>query len=146
MIRNGFVSNSSSSSFIVVGKKEDCIAGMDNIINYIENNPDCNIIIFPQKDLSDGDNVFTPTKEQKEFLIKNKEEILEKFGWRDSMAVVDPLLYTEDRYENNIGEFIHVPLKESLQDVMIYTGEADYYSFKSDTPIDDFVEYFVYGY
>lgn len=140
MIRSGFVSNSSSSSFIIVGKKENCVKDIDEFFERIEANPDSNVVIIPDKEMYDGDNVFCPTKKQIEWLVKNKNDIKNEIGWRNFKAIFDPIYNEEvESYDN---PFIDVDLDVNLKDVGIVEVEKDYCSFNEYTPYEDFKYYF----
>lgn len=138
MIRNGFVSNSSSSSFIITGKRGNFIEGIDNIIEYIEKNPDSNILIILDKEMGDGINVFTPTTKIKKWLIRFKKPIIKEFGWRESIAIIDPLSMTEPDNYNYMTVDLDIPLK----DVGIVEVDQDYRAFSAKTTLEDFLYYF----
>lgn len=72
-VRTGFVSNSSSSSFLLLVKdaRANVMDWTPDIISYMEKNPDDDVLVIG-KSLSDGYDIFVPNKKMREFLIKNK--------------------------------------------------------------------------
>lgn len=72
-VRTGFVSNSSSSSFLLLVKdaRANIMDWTPDIICYMEKNPDDDVLVIG-KSLSDGYDIFVPNKKMREFLIKNK--------------------------------------------------------------------------
>lgn len=72
-VRTGFVSNSSSSSFLLLVKdaRANVMDWTPDIISYMEKNPDDDVLVIG-KSLLDGYDIFVPNKKMREFLIKNK--------------------------------------------------------------------------
>lgn len=138
MIRNGFVSNSSSSSFVIVGKKENCIEDIEEFFSKIEKDPDVRIIFISGKTMSDGDNVFIPSKDQIKWLIDYKEEIIKFEQWRDFKAIISPLYAEDEEYSFFIKADIDIPLKE----VGVIEVDKDYRSFDKNTTEEDLEEFF----
>lgn len=56
-VRNGFVSNSSSSSFILCYNKNEVLEGPEAIISYIQENPNKRLVFFGQE-INEGDDIF----------------------------------------------------------------------------------------
>lgn len=82
-IRNGFVSNSSSSSFIINFDYE--MEDDQVLLDYIEENPDTKIIVaMPYRDA-----VFELTNKMKEWLLNNKELFLNRTGYTSHYFVGD---------------------------------------------------------
>lgn len=139
MIRNGFISNSSSSSFIIVGKKNDCVEDICEFFNRLEADPDVRVVFAAGKEMSEGDNVFIPTPTQIKWMLKNKEAIINEESWREFMAVFHPLYFDESQ---GYTRFIKPDIDVSLKDVGIAEVDVDYRSFNKQTPLSDFVEFF----
>lgn len=89
-VRYKFISNSSSSSFVITAKKENAIVGWENIIKAIKENLERDIVIIGNE-LAEGDDVFHPTMKQKGWILASEEEILEKFWWKDICALIEPI-------------------------------------------------------
>lgn len=78
IVRVGFVSNSSSSSFMMTLKdKSYVLRGIHEIISYIKNNPDKGILILGSE-LSEGIDAFIPDKEMKDFILKNQDRFIDR--------------------------------------------------------------------
>lgn len=75
--RNGFVSNSSSSSFILVYNKSNVIKDLNEIVNYVKSNPDT-LPIFCGIDLGDGQDIFTLTSEEESLIRKFPDRFIAK--------------------------------------------------------------------
>lgn len=138
MIRNGFVSNSSSSSFVIVGKKENCIEDIEEFFSKIEKDSDVRVIFISGKTMCDGDNVFIPSKDQIKWLIDYKEEIIKFEQWRDFKAIISPLYAEDEEYSFFIKADIDIPLKE----VGVIEVDKDYRSFDKNTTEEDLEEFF----
>ena len=112
-IRQGFVSNSSSSSFIIIGKEINILDVKFNILKEKE-------IIALGKSLNDGQDVFkVKTVEQLAFL-----KALKKIG-NDDFIFFDSCAFDSDSYS---GELKNIPQDGKLK---YYTGEKDYHSSES---------------
>lgn len=131
-IRSGFVSNSSSSSFIVVGKRDDCVVGIDKIYERLEKNPDEKPLFISSVELYDGQNVFTIRGKIKEWFMKYRDSVEQREFW-NAIAVFNPLYY-EESYGNFITPDIDIPLK----DLGVIEVNQDHHSFDSDTTEEDF--------
>lgn len=68
-IRNGFVSNSSSSSFILVYDKSGVIDNLNEIVDYVKANPNTYPIFFGDE-LNEGNDTFILTPEQEALIRK----------------------------------------------------------------------------
>lgn len=77
-IRNGFVSNSSSSSFLLVYDRDNSvISGAENIVNYIKEHPNEELYLYGG-DLSDGVDFFLLEGEMKREILSYPESFIKK--------------------------------------------------------------------
>ena len=74
-IRNGFVSNSSSSSFILAYEKDSKLVGGEAILNYVRENP-LEPILFHFGETGEGDDIFEPTEDMKSMMRKYSADFL----------------------------------------------------------------------
>lgn len=74
-IRNGFVSNSSSSSFILAYEKDSKLVGGEAILNYVRENPS-EPILFHFGETGEGDDIFEPTEDMKSMMRKYSADFL----------------------------------------------------------------------
>lgn len=78
-VRAGFVSNSSSSSFMIALKdKPHILNDIYEIISYIKDNPDKDILILGLE-LSEGIDAFIPDKEMKDFILENQDSFIDSY-------------------------------------------------------------------
>lgn len=77
--RAGFVSNSSSSSFMMtLEDKSHVLRDIYEIISYIKDNPDKDILILGPE-LSEGIDAFIPDKEMKNFILENQDRFIDNY-------------------------------------------------------------------
>lgn len=103
-IRDGFVSNSSSSSFMVtVEDKSKVLQDTYEVMAFLKTNPEKDLMIIGPS-LSEGLDVFVPDEAMKKFILDNSSAILSNYsGW---IGLVDfhkleddhPLDYVPGRY------------------------------------------------
>lgn len=94
-IRNGFVSNSSSSSFIL--GCNNAPLNRAQTVEYLKTNPDANILVVGAS-ISDGDDIFFLDKRMIDFILDHEERFLASFAeWR---AYVDPTKFVLDVRES----------------------------------------------
>lgn len=81
-IRTGFVSNSSSTSFVVtVEDGSHILRDTYEVISFIQKNPEKDIMIIGPS-ISDGHDIFVPDKTMKESIISNKSLLFSHYpGW-----------------------------------------------------------------
>ena len=80
--RAGFVSNSSSSSFMVtVEDKTQVLQDTYEVIAFLKANPEKDLMIIGPS-LSEGMDVFVPDEAMKKFILENSSSILSSYpGW-----------------------------------------------------------------
>ena len=94
-IRNGFVSNSSSSSFIL--GCSNAPLNRAQTVEYLKTNPGANILVVGAS-ISDGDDIFFLDKRMIDFILDHEERFLASFAeWR---AYVDPTKFVFDVRES----------------------------------------------
>ena len=106
-IRAGFVSNSSSSSFIITVKdKTQVLQDTYEIIAFLKANPDKDLMIIGSS-LSEGMDVFVPDETMKAFILDNSSAILCKYS--EWIGLVDSKILNNDCSLNYIpGRFYDI--------------------------------------
>ena len=100
-IRHGFVSNSSSSSFIICEKA--CIKDREKIREYIKNNDTC---VGFYEDLNDGDGVFFEIKKTlRDKIIEHFDEIKDLFTIEDNFHYLNGETITSDMVGCTISDW-----------------------------------------
>ena len=100
-IRNGFVSNSSSSSFIICEKA--CIKDREKIREYIKNNDTC---VGYYENLNDDDGVFFEIKKTlRDKIIEHFDEIKDLFTIEDNFHYLNGETITSDMVGCTISDW-----------------------------------------
>ena len=100
-IRNGFVSNSSSSSFIICEKA--CIKDREEIREYLKNNDTC---VGYYEDLNDSDGVFFEIKKTlRDKIIEHFDEIKDLFTIEDNFHYLNGETITSDMVGCTISDW-----------------------------------------
>jgi len=126
-IRNGFVSNSSSSSFVIIGKSVEFPKKYRSGIYCIG------------RDLNDGDDVFKLTKYMHK-LVNSKSFLKDKKDFFDKVQFIEGFYHDEYIHEFKFD-------KSKFPDgYTLYSGECDYNSTKDlekfiDLYLDDINQY-----
>ena len=95
-IRFGFVSNSSSSSFIILGSST---APLDRVqtVELLKTNPDARILVVGAS-MNEGNDIFFLDRERVDFILDHEERFLASFAeWK---AYVDPVKFIPDPRES----------------------------------------------
>lgn len=100
-IRKGFVSNSSSSSFIICEKA--CIKDREKIREYLKNNDTC---VGYYENLNDGDGVFFEIKKTlRDKIIEHFDEIKDLFTIEDNFHYLNGETITSDMVGCTISDW-----------------------------------------
>ena len=100
-IRNGFVSNSSSSSFIIC--KKACIKDREEIREYLKNNDTC---VGYYENLNDYDGVFFEIKKTlRDKIIEHFDEIKDLFTIEDNFHYLNGETITSDMVGCTISDW-----------------------------------------
>lgn len=137
IIRNGFVSNSSSSSFIIAGMRGDCTDNIYEIYSRLEKDPTERPFFISSRELSDGINAFTIEGNLRDWFLKYKDKIIDKERWNPT-AFFNSVLFDEVGY----GELLNLDVDISLKDLSIMEFEMDHHSFDDDTTEEDFKDFY----
>lgn len=124
-IRNGFVSNSSSSSFLVAYDKSKILTKPEDIVRYIDENPR-NEITF-KSDGNDGWDFFTLDMHQKNYLLNHKERFI-KYN-QGTVSYTDYGDWDEEYVEGKEYPKVRIPMVQALTEV--YRCQADEYEYKT---------------
>lgn len=158
MIRQGFVSNSSSSSFILVYEEDKKLTGGKEIVEFIQENPNENIILKGQE-LSEGDDIFELTSSHKVEILKYPERftanVQEIYNWEEKKYTPATAYYGKSaglfqvpfswdtETPNNFKETLR---KDLGQDVIMKEVFIDNQSLNSDYyDEEDFKERYIIG-
>ena len=78
MIRNGFVSNSSSSSFIISYNRDNVIKGAEDIVTFIKDklNEDYEMYLYGGSEYGEGDLLFKLEDTHKSLIRKYRDEFI----------------------------------------------------------------------
>lgn len=109
-LRNGFVSNSSSSSFVIAYDKTGILTNPKDIVDYVSNH--LRSSIFFKSDLCEGYDVFSLDMKQKNYLLKHQKRFI-KYNQ-------EPIMVTDWEAESKPGEplpEIEVPAVEAYTKV-----------------------------
>ena len=117
-VRNGFVSNSSSSSFVLAYNKQSVITDPELIVKYIEEHPRREVM-FISDCLFEGQDVFYLSLDQKNYLLNHKKRFIDYN--REPMTITD---YSVDPDENG---------KYPLKTVPHVTAITETYKFNYNT-------------
>lgn len=120
--RSGFVSNSSSSSYVLAYKKDNVITDPKILVEYLEKEPQARFVIKGW-DLGEGDDIFLLTDEHKAYIrrfseqfIKRNEGLVNRERYSDEandwISVTEPYIYA---YLN--ADVLYPLGKEDLSDV-----------------------------
>ena len=132
--RLGFISNSSSSSFVITSLKENAITGWESIIKAIRENPERDIVIIGNE-LYEGVDVFHPTSQQKGWILSFAKEIMKKHWWRDVYAVIEPI--SEDESES---AFLFPESDLPANQLAVIEVDKDYHNTDDNTTQEEFME------
>ena len=124
-IRNGFVSNSSSSSFLVAYDKSKILTKPEDIVRYIDENPR-NEITF-KADANDGWDFFTLDMHQKNYLLNHKERFI-KYN-QGTVPYTDYGDWDEEYVEGKEYPEVQIPRVQALTEV--YRCQSDEYEYRS---------------
>ena len=127
-IRNGFVSNSSSSSFIVSYDKTKVLTDPRDIIDYVDNNLRAEILMHGTE-CCEGDDWFYMDMQQKNYLLKRKGRFC-KFN--KGTHPVTEFIYNEDKDEYESKEAGEAPYIEAYTDVYTFHGYDDEHELNID--------------
>lgn len=129
-IRNGFVSNSSSSSFVLVGQYVGNIIDKEGFdLSRLDFNHK-NYVCFGGS-LSDAEDVMDLTKEMAKYIIDNKDKFLDLDFFDGS--IFETVFFGEDGTDINIENLYNQGYKE----LRVLGGYYDYHSSES---VDDLEE------
>lgn len=115
-IRSGFVSNSSSSSFVLAYDKTGILTNPKDIVEYVDAHPRKNIMFI--SDLADGWDVFELDMKQKNYLLRHKKRFI-KYN-QDPVKTID--------WEADVGEDEDYPEIE-IPAVTAYTKVLSFYHY-----------------
>lgn len=124
--RNGFVSNSSSSSFILAYDKTSILSKPEDIINYIDENLRKEVL-FHGTDCCEGDDWFYMDMTQKNYLLDRKKRF-EKFN-----KGTHPV--TEFYYDEEVDEYKSKEAGEAPY-VEIYTNVYNFHEYNEEYNVD----------
>ena len=128
-IRNGFVSNSSSSSFVLVGKSIGNI--LDDVRFFEEMDFESKEYVCFGGDLFEAQDVMELNKEMCEFIINNTEHF-KNYDYF-SGEVYELVIFSEDSSFFNVKELC----EKGYEELDVMSGYCDYHSSRS---IEDLIE------
>lgn len=137
-IRGGFVSNSSSSSYMISYEDENLLKNSSEIIDYLQNNVEGNLLIIG-RELSDGRDVFRSTPKIREWLLNNRDRVVynanmigiidPKVVWNEKTCSSSPL----DELPGHFYEYESYKIDEDIKkNSNIIFLNVDYASVKDD--------------
>lgn len=132
--RLGFISNSSSSSFVITSLKENAITGWESIIKAIRENPERDIVIIGNE-LYEGVDVFHPTSQQKGWILSFAKDIMKKHWWRDVYAVIEPISENKSK-----SAFLFPESDLPANQLAVIEVDKDYHSTDDNTTQEEFME------
>lgn len=94
-IRNGFVSNSSSSSFLLAYDKTQVITNPADLVELLKKDPHCKVLMRGW-DLGEGDDIFTLSEGQKTLIRKFAKKFIQV-----NSGLVERTVYSWDEDEDN---------------------------------------------
>ena len=134
--RTGFVSNSSSCSYIIYYNDGGYLKNAEEILEYIRDNKNCSLYILG-KGLAEGRDYFFLEKKHKDLILKFSDAWLQN-GDKVQALVCNKGLYTKipkypkDRHSSDLSEFKHhVEFEEDYQ-----------CSFDDEKSLEDFYSYY----
>lgn len=100
-IRSGFVSNSSSSSFILSYDKSKILSGPEQILEFVKNRPD-DSLVFNGGDCCEGDDIFELDDDQKSAIRMFPKEFIEQNSGSKIFAYPGAHLFSYNQYDNYV--------------------------------------------
>lgn len=127
-IRNGFVSNSSSSSFVLAYDKRGVMNTPEDIINYIDTHLR-NEILFHGTECCEGDDWFMLDMTQKNYLLNRKKRFCK---YNKGTHTATDIYFNEEENEWDSREIPDIPYVEIYTDVYTFHGYNDEYPIDVD--------------
>lgn len=121
-IREGFVSNSSSTSYLIGFKERGLLKNVAEILDYLKDSDGSDVVIVGKK-LSEGYDIFRPTGKIRLWMLCHKGDLCafhfnEMFGIRDSVNVWGESNYESsplDELEGHLYEFDSYHVAENIE-------------------------------
>lgn len=133
-IRRGFVSNSSSSSFILSYQKSKVIEDPEKMVEYFKEHPNSHVVFYG-KDWGEGEDIFEMSYSQKALVRKFPEDFINTIKGTNCKICVDATL----AYDNVEGAFreadIEVPGMEVPEEVTL-EEYGKYYRDRENAPAE----------
>lgn len=102
--RNGFVSNSSSTSYLIGFKEENLLSDTGELLEYLEKSDGSDVFVIGKK-LSSGRDLFVPEGKIREWLLDHKDELICDHPY-DLIGIISPVTAWNEycHYDSPIGE------------------------------------------
>ena len=142
--RTGFVSNSSSTSYLISYKEEGFLKNAQEILEYIQKNKRCQLYILG-KELSEGRDFFYLSNDMKKLILRFPEQWIKVNGYK-VQALVQEMFMKEYRSSRVSFEKDH-PGKNPIEVYPSFMFFEEDYScqYGDDKELADFYSYYILG-